>query len=137
MPGAQPGDLGDQDRPVDVVRPLQTEILPPVQEQLGGRVVAQTVAQPAELAGILLVKVDRLEVEPVQQRQAAKPVGASIARALWRYFASVRSTSARSLRIGVLRPQLGFRVGELADGGGARPDRRGRPGITPRPKAPP
>ena len=71
----QTGDLGDQDAPVGVVGPLQSEILAPVQQQIGGCIAAEQVAQPAKLRGMLFVKEDRLQVQPVEQHQPAQAVG--------------------------------------------------------------
>ena len=46
-----------------------------MEQNRGGRVVGQTIAESTEVFGILLVKENRFEVEPVQQHQAAQPVG--------------------------------------------------------------
>ena len=45
------------------------------EQQVGGRVAAEQVAQPAKLVGVLLVEEDRLEVQPVQQHEPAEAVG--------------------------------------------------------------
>ena len=73
--GRQPGDLGDQDASVGVVGSLQPEVFAPVQQQVGRGVVAQHIAQPAKLVGMLLVKEDRLDIQSVEQRQPAQAVG--------------------------------------------------------------
>ena len=71
----QAGDLGDQDAPVGVVGTLQSEILAPVEQDVGGSISAEKIAQPAKFGGVLLVKEDRLEVQTVEQDQPAQAVG--------------------------------------------------------------
>ena len=71
----QAGQLGDQDAPVRLVAPLQSEILAPVQQHVGRGVGAQDVAEPVELDGILLVEEQGLHVELVEQDQPALAVG--------------------------------------------------------------
>ena len=73
--GRQTGDLGDQDAPVGVVGTLQSEILTPVEQDIGGRISPEEIAQPAKFRGMLFVKEDRLQVQTVEQYQAAQAVG--------------------------------------------------------------
>ena len=73
--GSRPGDLGDQELAVGVVGPLQAEILAPAEQDLGGRGVGEGLAEPAEVAGVVLVEVDRLDPERVEQLQAPEAVG--------------------------------------------------------------
>ena len=73
--GVRLGKLGDQDAPIGLVAPLQSEVLAPVQQQIGRGVGAQDVAQAVELDGILLVEDQRLHVELVQQDQSPLAIG--------------------------------------------------------------
>ena len=61
--------------PVGIVGPLQSEILAPVEQHIGGRIGPEEIAQPAKLAGMLLVKEDRLQVQPVEKHQPLQAVG--------------------------------------------------------------
>ena len=71
----QPGDFRDQNLTISVVGALQPEVFPPVKQHIGRRVAAQHVAQTAKLAGVFLVKKDRLDIQPIQKLEAAKAVG--------------------------------------------------------------
>ena len=46
-----------------------------MQQDVGGRIIVEEVAEAAELLGMLLVKVDRLEIEPIQEPEPPQPVG--------------------------------------------------------------
>ena len=72
---AQAGDLGDDELAVGVVGPLQAEVLAPAEQDLGGRGVGEGLAEPAEVAGVALVEVDRLDPQRVEQGQAPEAVG--------------------------------------------------------------
>ena len=64
--GCEAGDLGDECATVRFVGALQSEILAPVEKKIGGRVAAEDVAQPAKFRGMLLIKKDGLDVQPVE-----------------------------------------------------------------------
>ncbi len=68
--GCQVGDLGDQNSPVGVVGPLHSEILTPVEQQIGGGVLAQDLPQTVKFGRMFFVKKDRLQVETIEQDQA-------------------------------------------------------------------
>ena len=108
----QAGDLGDQDAPVRLVRPLQAEILAPVQQQIGSRIAPEQVAQPAKLGGMLFIKEDRLQVQPVEQHQAAQTVGPLDRLGISPEPLGHAGDQAAILRRGrlVLRQQLGLRI---------------------------
>ncbi len=46
-----------------------------MQQQIGGRVGAQHVAQSTEVRGVLLVEEDRLQIQPVKQDETVQAVG--------------------------------------------------------------
>ena len=70
----QPFQLGDQELAVGLVGPLHPEVFAPVEQQVGRGVVAEHVAEPAELGRPFLEQVDGLKIEPVEQLQAAEAV---------------------------------------------------------------
>ncbi len=73
--GGEAGDLGDDQLPAGVVGPLQAEVFAPAEQDLGGRGVGEGLAEPAEVAGVVLVEVDRLEAEGVEQLEPPEAVG--------------------------------------------------------------
>ena len=73
--GREAGDLGDDHLAVGVVGPLQAEVLAPAEQDLGGRGVGEGLAEPAEVAGVALVEVDRLDPEGVEQLEPPEAVG--------------------------------------------------------------
>ena len=72
---AEAGDLGDHELAVGVVGPLEAEVIPPPQEDLGGRGVAEGIAEPPEVAGVLLIKINRFDPQGVEQGETSKAVG--------------------------------------------------------------
>ena len=109
----EPSDLGDQDAPVGVVGPLQPEVLAPVEQQVGRRVVGQAVAESPEVLGVLLVQVNRFEVEPVQQGEPAEAVGPldRDGRLAVRFEGPPHQRPVA--RVGVAREQLGLGIGRV------------------------
>jgi hypothetical protein len=71
----EPLQLGHQDCPVRVIGALEPEVLAPVEQDIGRRIVVQDLPQAVELLGMLLIKVDCLEVEPIQQLESGQAVG--------------------------------------------------------------
>ncbi len=131
----QAGDLGDQDTPVGVVGVLQSEILAPVEQDVGGGVSAEEITEPAKLGGMLFVEEKRLQVETVEQYQAAEAVGAFDRLGVPpEPLGHARDQLANRRRVGrVFRRQIGFRArrgfesssGRGNAGGGGR--HQGRP----------
>ena len=111
----QGGDLGDQRTAVRLVGPFQAEILAPVQEHVGGGLHAQQVAEPVELAGILLIEEQGLHVELFEQDQPANAVGPldrigvppESFRQPSNHLANARRSGAVSSQHVVLRDRLG------------------------------
>ena len=61
--------------PGPVVRALQTEILAPVEQDVGSRIAAQEIAQAAKFGRMLFVEENRFQIEPVEQDEPAQAVG--------------------------------------------------------------
>ena len=113
-------DLGDEDRPIGVVGPLQAEIFAPMDQQVGRGVVGQGGAEPTEVLGVLLIEEDRLQVELVQQRQPPQAVGLLDIDGRAGVAPERAIDEVPVLRGGVLGPQHRHRVGRRSpdDGGG-------------------